>query len=242
MGDFPLPYSTGLIRRVAGANPAANAEVSDTVPVGANEVQTIAGTPSATFGLSFGGEVGATSLATNATAAAVQTYLRAFSNIGPTGVTCSGGPLNTTITCTFDGALTSLRDQPALAVTGGVTGLTFTTTVAGTGPKAWGLMSVSVSLAQGATQTPFPSLVIDDGSNVVFQAFCGTAAITAGTTVQCTWAPGLSPVGGAATTANLGPLPAGLVLQPGYRVRTSTTGIGANTDYGVPSYLVCELG
>lgn len=242
MSELPLPYSTGVIKRVAGTDPAANTEVSDTVPIGANEVQTIAGTPSATFALSFAGETGPTTLTTTATAASVQTYLRALSTIGPTGVSCTGGPLNTTITVTFDGVGMSQRDQPLLAVSSGATGITIATTTAGTGPKAWALLAVSVQCVQGATQTPFPSLIIDDGSNVLFQSFCGTAAISAATTVQCTWAPSLPAFGAAATTANTGPLPYGLILQPGYRLRTSTTGIGANTNYGAPSYLVCELG
>jgi hypothetical protein len=76
----------------------------------------------------------------------------------------------------------------------------------------------------------------------VFQGFSGTAAMSAATTTQHTWAPGLPAVGGAATTANTGPLPAEFILGPGWRIRTITTGIGANTDYGVPSYFVCELG
>jgi len=99
-----------------------------------------------------------------------------------------------------------------------------------------------VQMVQGATQTPWPSLIIDDGANIIYQAFCGTAAISAATTTQCTWAPNLPALGSAASTANTGPLPAGLVLPSGYRIRTSTTGIGANSNYGAPSYLVCELG
>lgn len=142
MGDFPLPSNVSVIKRVAGANPAANAEISDTVPAG----------------------------------------------------------------------------------------------------KWWVLISVSVQLVQGATQTPFPSLVIDDGANITYQAFCGTAAVSAATTTQLTWAVNLPSVGAAASTANSGPLPRDFILPAGYRIRTLTTGIGANTDYGVPSYFVCELG
>ncbi len=108
--------------------------------------------------------------------------------------------------------------------------------------KWWFLLSVSVQLVQGATQTPWPSLVIDDGANIVFQGFSGTAAMSAATTTQHTWAPNLPALGSAASTANTGPLPYGLLLPGGYRIRTVTTGIGANSNYGVPSYLVCELG
>lgn len=108
--------------------------------------------------------------------------------------------------------------------------------------KYWKLLSVSVSCVQGNTQTPWPSLVITDGTNTVYQAFSGTAAQSADTTTQHTWARGLSPVGSGASTANLGPLPNDddFVLGPGYVVSTSTTGKGANTNYGAPTILVIE--
>lgn len=240
MASFPLPSNTGVIKRVAGANPAANAEVSQTVPVAANEVQTITGTPSATFALTLNGETGPVTLSTTATAADVQAYLRAFPSLGTDAVTCTGGPLNTAITVTFGGAVTANKGYPLLATTG-ATGLTFARTTAGTTGKFWYLLAVSVACVQGATQTPFPSLVVDDGTNTLFQAFCGTAAMSAATTTQCSWAPNLPATGSAASTANTGPLPDGLVLPPGYRIRTLTTGIGANTDYGVPSFFICEL-
>lgn len=243
MANLPLPSNVGAIRAVVGTNPSANVECSDTVPVGANEVQTITGTPSGTFGLNFSGEAGPATLSTTATAADVQAYLRQyFSSLFGDGVSCSGGPLPSTITVTFDGVNTKQRNLPALAVNGGITGLTFATTVQGTGPRAWLLLGYSVSCVQGATQTPFPSLVVDDGTNIIFQGFCGTAAINASVTAQCSWAPGLIAVGSGASTANTGPLPEGLVLPPGYRVRTLTTGIGANTNYGSPTIFVSELG
>jgi hypothetical protein len=231
----------GTVRRITGADPAANVEVSDTVPVGANEVQTITGTPSGTFGIQIAGEQGPATLGVAATAAEVQTYLRAFSSIGVDGVTCSGGPLATTINVTFGGSLTAQHNMPAMAVVGSVTGLTFATTTQGTTPKSWVLLAVSVQMVQGITQTPWPSLIIDDGAVTIFQAFSGTAAMSASTTTQHTWAPNLQALGSAASTANLGPLPDGLVLPPGYRLRTSTTGLGANSNYGAPSYFVCEL-
>jgi hypothetical protein len=65
--------------------------------------------------------------------------------------------------------------------------------------------------------------------------------MSAGTTTQHTWAPGLPAVGSAASVANTGPLPEGLVLPPGYRIRTLTTGIGANTNYGAPVLMVAEV-
>lgn len=99
-----------------------------------NEVQQIAGTPSATFGLNFDGALTTVSLTTTATAASVQTALNLLPNIGAAGVACAGGPLpGTPITVTFSGALVSGRNVPLLAVQGAVTGLTFTTPTPGTG-------------------------------------------------------------------------------------------------------------
>jgi hypothetical protein len=98
-----------------------------------NEVQRISGTPSGTFGLSFEGYSGGATLATNASAAAIDTYLEAFPNIGTGGVTVTGGPLPTAVDITFAGPQVAARNVGALAVTGATTGLTFTTTTAGTG-------------------------------------------------------------------------------------------------------------
>jgi hypothetical protein len=108
--------------------------------------------------------------------------------------------------------------------------------------KWWWLLSVSVTLVQGLTQTPQPTLIIDDGANVLFQAFGSTTAQNASTTVQYTWAPGLATTGGGAGTVSAGALPLELVIPAGFRIRTSTLGIGANSDYGVPSYYVVEIG
>jgi len=111
--------------------------------------------------------------------------------------------------------------------------------------KAWKLLSVSVALVQGATQTPLPILVIDDGTDVVFESFGASDAQSASTTCQYTWAPGLPLTAHVGATTNVhatGPLPEGLVLPAGWRIRTVTVGIGANSNYGVPSLLVVEHG
>jgi len=110
--------------------------------------------------------------------------------------------------------------------------------------KHWRLVSVSVALAQGLTQTPQPILVIDDGANVVWEGFGSSAAQAASTTCQYTWAVGHALSGQVGTGTGVhstGPLPEGLLLPAGWRVRTSTIGIGANSDYGVPSLLVVEF-
>ena len=111
--------------------------------------------------------------------------------------------------------------------------------------KSWQLLSVSVALVQGITQTPQPILVIDDGSDVIFESFGASAAQGASTTCRYTWAPDLPLTAPIGTTTNVhatAPIPAGLVLGQGYRIRTVTLGIGANTDYGAPSFHVVEYG
>lgn len=106
--------------------------------------------------------------------------------------------------------------------------------------KWWQLLSVTVECVQGATQTPWPSLVITDGTNVLFTGRSGTAAMSAATTTRHSWAPNLDLTGSAATTVNTGGMPANLYLGPGYKVTTVTTGIGANTNYGAAQFNVIE--
>ena len=108
--------------------------------------------------------------------------------------------------------------------------------------KFWLLMSVSVSLVQGITQTPQPVLIVDDGTNVLFESFGASSAQNSSITTQYTWAPNLPLTAGGAATVCTAPLPVSLVLGPGYRVRTSTLGIGANTDYGAPQLLYVQYG
>ncbi len=110
--------------------------------------------------------------------------------------------------------------------------------------KHWRLIAVSVALVQGATQTPQPILVIDDGTNILFESFGSSAVQAVSTTCQYTWAPGhtLSGQVGATTDVHsVAPLPAGLVLKAGYRIRTNTLGKGANSNYGAPLIYVVEF-
>lgn len=109
--------------------------------------------------------------------------------------------------------------------------------------KAWRLIAVSVALVQGITQTPQPLLILDDGTDVIFEGFGCTTAQAVSTTCRYTWAPGLTLTGLIGATTNVhanAPLPEGFILLPGYRIRSSTVGIGANSDYGAPSYYVIE--
>lgn len=109
--------------------------------------------------------------------------------------------------------------------------------------KVWQLLAVSVALVQGATQTPQPILVLDDGSVVFYESFGSTTAQAVSTTCRYTWAPGMTLTGLIGATTNVhscAPLPAGLMLMPGYRIRTVTVGIGANSDYAAPQFYVAE--
>lgn len=99
----------------------------------------------------------------------------------------------------------------------------------------WLLKAVSVSLVQGATQTPRPTLIVDDGTDIIFQGFGATTAQDADVTTRYTWAPGLTLTVGTANTIANAALPSGLVLGPGYRLRTLTGGIGANSNYAALS-------
>ena len=108
---------------------------------------------------------------------------------------------------------------------------------------SWLLVSVTVALVQGITQTPQPILVIDDGVDVIYESFGSSAAQAVSTTCQYTWAPGHTLSGQVGATTNVlsvAPLPAGLILPAGFRIRTSTVGIGANSDYGAPSLVYVE--
>lgn len=111
--------------------------------------------------------------------------------------------------------------------------------------KFWQLLAVSLSCAQGLTQTPQPILVLDDGADVFFESFGSSTAQAASTTCRYTWAPNLpltGQIGSGTTVHSTAPLPAELVLGPGFRIRTSTLGIGANTDYAAASLYVIEYG
>jgi hypothetical protein len=108
--------------------------------------------------------------------------------------------------------------------------------------KNYKLVSASVSVAQGATQTPLPALTIKDSAGtVVFQQNAATAAISASTTSQCNWHSGAVITAGAALTTNQAPLPPDIVLGPLWTLETVTAGKGANTDLAALSALVVEL-
>lgn len=111
--------------------------------------------------------------------------------------------------------------------------------------KFWEIMSISVALVQGATQTPQPILILDDGTDIVYESFGSSAAQAVSTTCRYNWAPGLTlsaQVGATTNVHSTAPLPLGIVLPAGGRIRSSTLGIGANSDYGQPTFYVIEYG
>ena len=96
--------------------------------------------------------------------------------------------------------------------------------------EVWRIISVSV-LPVFATQTPWPALVVDDGTNIYFKSLCGTAVLTAGVSPQCSWFEAATLAGGATDTTRQGTLPGDFVVPGGHKIRTVTAGIGANCDY-----------
>lgn len=101
---------------------------------GANEVQTITMTQTPTptsgnwkigfFGPSATDYQYTDRIAYNASAATIQAALRALPAIGSTGVTCTGGPINTTpVICTFGGPLANTNLQQLVEWAPGDSGL-----------------------------------------------------------------------------------------------------------------------
>lgn len=144
-----------------------------------------------------------------------------------------------------------MADTPVMFLGGGTGVAAELIQVNGTNPNAgaevaetvpagqtWQLLAISVLMVQGLTQTPQPILQLDDGTDVVFESLGCSAAQAASTTCRYTWGVSLALSGQIGTTPNIhafAPLPQGLFLGPGYRILTSTLGIGANSNYGAPS-------
>lgn len=112
-----------------------------------------------------------------------------------------------------------------------------------TGPNLkYLLLAASVTVVQGATQTPLTSLVVKDAAgNTLFTAPGASAATSVSTTTTYTWYPGATFTAGAGATLNTSPIPSGLLLKGGWTVSTSTAGKGANTDLGVLALWVITL-
>src|SRR6266516_5207364 len=113
--------------------------------------------------------------------------------------------------------------------------------------KAWYVLSVQHVLAKGGTGTPQPILqVANSAGNTVLESIGSSAAQAVNTTCTYTWAPGLAltgQVGSGTVFHSTAPLPDGMVLLAGWQLKTSTLGgVGATSNFGTPSYFVCELG
>ena len=108
--------------------------------------------------------------------------------------------------------------------------------------KAWLLRAYFVQCVQGITQTPLPSLLINDSAGNTIHTIAGaSAAQNASVTCDYTFADDVSTGAGGAATVGGGPLPAPDVLIPeGYTLATSTAGKGANTNFGAPRITVYE--
>lgn len=133
-------------------------------------------------------------------------------------------------------------------------------TITGTNPAAntevletvpadvlWRLHAFTVVMAQGATQTPTPNLVIDDGTTANRRGVFASQNQGASTTRTHIWQKGSEAPASAAFTITdtdilliNGTLPHELILREGDRIRTLTTGIGANSNYADPIFRVEE--
>jgi hypothetical protein len=108
--------------------------------------------------------------------------------------------------------------------------------------QAWLIVSARLTVAQAATQTPLPSLVITDANGVVVGSYAGaSAAMSASTTSTFDWYAGAPTTAGAGATFNRSNIPDGLVVKGGWTVSTSTAGKGANTDLSALALHVLKL-
>lgn len=106
--------------------------------------------------------------------------------------------------------------------------------------KLWLIISYGVTLV-ATVQTPLPRLQVKDTAGTSLGIYPGmSAAMTAGVTSTLLWSPTLPLTGGAALTANTGPIPDEIYLPEGFTIGTNTTGIGVNCDYGAPVLYVIE--
>lgn len=103
---------------------------------------------------------------------------------------------------------------------------------------AWQLNTFKFTLtssAGGTTRSPF--LAIDDGTNVLFEG-TPNLIVNASTFGTYTWAQGTQATLTGAIAALA--LPIGIILQPGYRIRTLTGGLQVGDQYTAPQYCVEE--
>ena len=101
------------------------------------------------------------------------------------------------------------------------------------GSLGWLLKSVQATLTQGASGTPQPVLVIDDGGgHTIAESVGATSPQASSTTVLYSWGSSYVQSGLQGATSDVhsqAPLPMGAdcFLLPGFRIRTHTLGITA---------------
>jgi hypothetical protein len=106
----------------------------------------------------------------------------------------------------------------------------------------WIILSAQLTVVQGNTQTPLPSLVITSASGTVVGTYAGASAATsADTTSTFMWYENAVLTAGAGATSNRAPIPRGLSVKPGWTITTSTAGKGANTNLGVLALHIIAL-
>jgi hypothetical protein len=111
--------TVGANNLTGGATPAPSVvQTSAGALVGDVQTISVTGVPTAgTFQLAFGGQT-STPVPFNATSAQIQTALAGLSNVGASGVVCSGGALpGTAVTVSFAGPL-GIGSQPVISATG----------------------------------------------------------------------------------------------------------------------------
>lgn len=132
--------------------------------------------------------------------------------------------------------------KPFSAVSSNPAANTDVTITVPSGGRGWLILSAHLTVVQGATQTPLPSLVITDAASNVVGSYTGASAATsASTTSTFDWYPKAALTAGAGATFNTSPIPEGLVVKPGWTVSTSTSGKGANTDLSALTLHVIKL-
>jgi hypothetical protein len=110
--------------------------------------------------------------------------------------------------------------------------------------KAWRVMSFIATLTADATvANRLPSLVIDDGTNVLVRVFASTNVTAAQSVLFSAITAGVNSSGLAGVGLGSVPLldPMFLVLQPGWRIRTLTTAIVAGDQWGIARLVVDEI-
>lgn len=106
----------------------------------------------------------------------------------------------------------------------------------------WVILSAHLTVVQGITQTPLPSLEIVDPQGNVVGTYAGASAATSASTASTfDWYENAVLTAGAGATANRGLLPRGLAVGPGWIVRTNTAGKGAATDLSALTLHVLAL-